>query len=49
VKAHLQQHSLSIFCKLFHNLIQEVLLLIFAARWKISSALRDILGFYGRS
>ena len=48
-KAHLQEHSLSPFCKLFQNQIPEVLLPIFAARGKISSALRDILGFYGRS
>ena len=48
VKAHLQQCSLSPFCKLFHNHIQEALLSIFAAQGKISSAPRNILGFYGR-
>ena len=48
-KAHLQQHSLSPFDKLFHNYIQEAFLPIFAAQGKISSVLRNILGFYGWS
>ena len=37
-KAHLQEHSLSPFCKLFQNQIQEVLLPIFAAQEMVSFA-----------